>query len=362
VHDPLWARALALRRGRLTTVIVAVDLIGLHHHQVEEVRRRLEGCLGRDTILVAATHNHAGPDTLGLWGLPPFISGIDGDYLELATEGITRAAEEALSSLGPARIRWGEAEAPAEGLTRNLREPSLIDRTVTILAFDRPDGSPVATLVHFACHPEVLGGRNRLVTADFPAALCSALEEARPGGTAIFLNGALGGMVTASQTAHTFEEADRIGRAVADTALSALESVGSPTAEAELKYVRAPILVPVENRRYHLLGLLGLLGGRPLLEGGYTLSEVTGLRIGPVVILGAPGEVLPRVWFEIRALAGEGRPLLLVSLANDELGYLISEEDFEEDLYSYERTVSPGPLAVTAIRAAAEEVLRLLEK
>jgi hypothetical protein len=362
VHDPLWARALALRRGRLTTVIVAVDLIGLHHHQVEEVRRRLEGCLGRDTILVAATHNHAGPDTLGLWGLPPFISGIDGDYLELATEGIASAAQEALSSLGPARIRWGEAEAPTEGLTRNLREPSLIDRTVTILAFDRPDGSPVATLVHFACHPEVLGGRNRLVTADFPAALCAALEEARPGGTAIFLNGALGGMVTASQTAHTFEEAERIGRAVADTALSALESVGSPTAEAELKYVRAPILVPVENRRYHLLGLLGLLGGRPLLGGGYTLSEVTGLRIGPVLVLGAPGEVLPRVWFEIRELAGEGHPLLLVSLANDELGYLISEEDFEEDLYSYERTVSPGPLAVTAIRAAAEEVLRLLEK
>src|SRR5882672_1188007 len=115
VHDPLFARALAVRRGAVTVVVVAVDLIGLHHHQVEEVRRRLLSRVAPTCVLVAATPNHAGPDTLGLWGIPPFVSGIDRKYVELATSGIVRAAETALDALGPVRVRRGEAQAPADG-------------------------------------------------------------------------------------------------------------------------------------------------------------------------------------------------------------------------------------------------------
>jgi hypothetical protein len=357
VHDRLQARALALRRGSLTAVIVAVDLIGFQHQQVEEVRSRLKG--KADVVLVAATHNHSGPDTLGIWGIPPCISGIDAGYLEFATGAIVRAAEAALGSLGPVQVRWGECQAPAEGLSRNLREPALIDRTVTVLAFDRPDGSPVATLCHFACHPEVLGSHNRLISADFPTALCASLEEARPGSTAIFLNGALGGMVTACQTSHSFEEAERVGRAVGCEALRALETGETFPAAVELACVLQPCMVPVQNRRYHLGNLLGLFGKRPYAK-GYTGSEVMALRIGPAILLTAPGEVLPRVGFELKALATGVRPFLVVSLGNDELGYLIHEEDFARGLYSYERTVSPGPLTVTLLRLAALDALALL--
>jgi hypothetical protein len=72
--------------------------------------------------------------------------------------------------------------------------------------------------------------------------------------------------------------------------------------------------------------------------------------------------VLPRVGFEIQALAGGAGPILVVSLGNDELGYLIHEEDFSRDLYRYERTVSPGPLAVTLLRRVAAEALALVRK
>lgn len=356
VHDPIWARALALRRGELTAVIVAVDVVGLHGSFVDRVRARLEPGVPRAAVLVASTHNHQGPDTMGLWGVPPLVSGIDGDYLPVLEDGVVRAARAAVAALGPVRARWGQSQAPAEGVSRNKREPALIDRTVTALALDRPDGTPVATLVHFACHPEVLGSKNRLISADFPAGTIAAVESGRPGAVGVYLNGALGGMVTGAQAAHTFEEAERIGREVGRVALEALDPGTDLPAEVDLAVARRPIRVPIQNRLYLFLDAFGMFGGRPF-DAGHTPSEVGALRVGPLLLLGAPGEVLPRVGFELEALWGGREPFCLVGLANDELGYLIHEEDWGRDLYRYERTVSPGRLAVPLLRRSALEVL-----
>jgi hypothetical protein len=357
VRDPIMARAVAFERGELKAVVVSVDVIGLHQNMVEEIRDRLAGQVERDAVLVAATHNHEGPDTLGMWGLPPIVSGIDWDYLELALEGITRAAEQALASLEPAALRWGQAQAPERGVSRNRREPDLIDRTVTALAFDRPDGTPLATIVHFACHPEILGPRNPLISADFPATTCAVLEEARPGSVSVYLSGALGGMVVGEQSAHTFAETERIGRTVGLTALEGLESGVDAPAELDLAYARLVTQTPVQNRRYFLGSLFGIFGEREFTWDGYTTTEVLALRLGEVIFLTAPGEALPRVGFELEALAGGREPFLLVGLGNDELGYLIHEDDFERELYDYERTVSPGPLTTTLLRDLAAQAL-----
>lgn len=355
VHDPITARALALRRGDVTAVVVAVDLIGLHHHTVEAIRDRLAGRADRDAVIVAATHNHEGPDTLGLWGAPPLVSGIDAAYLAAVVDGAAAAAEAALDRLGPVRVAWGAAEAPAAGVTRNRRDPDLIDRTVTALAFDRPDGAPVATLVHFTCHPEVLGSRNTLVSADLPGPVRRAVEEGRPGGVAVFLNGALGGMVTSDERGHTFAEVERIGGEVGRLALAALAGGAALPPELDLAVARRPVWVPVQNRSYLWADLFGVFGDRPF-EGGYTPSDVTALRLGPVVLLTAYGEALPRVGAELASLSA-GEPTLVVGLGGDELGYLIHEDDFDRERYDYERTVSPGPLATTLLRREAAAAL-----
>ncbi len=362
VHDRLWARALAVRVGSLTAVMVAVDLVGVHHHDVEDVRARLADVVSPDAVMVAATHTHSGPDTLGLWGLPPLSTGRDCEYLEQVKEGIAAAARAAIARLGPARLRWGRTQAPVPGVSRNIREPMLIDRTVTALAFERPDGAAVATLVHFACHPEILGRRNRLVSADFPAALCAAIERERGGGVAVFFNGALGGMVTGHEKEESFEEAERIGNDVARAAIEALDGAVPAPGEPDMACVRQRMAVPIQNWRYHLGNFFSLFGSRPFTWDGYTPSEVWGLRLGNAVILTAPGEVLPRLGFELAERAGAADPFLLVGLGNDELGYVIHEEDFGRKLYSYERTVSAGPLLATLLRRMAAEVLAKLRE
>lgn len=360
VHDPIWARALALRRGGVTAVILSVDVVGLHHHHVEQVRDRLAARgptarASREAILVHATHNHSGPDTMGLWGLPPLVSGIDDDYQAFVLDSLVRAAEQAIDALGPVRLRWGRTQAPEQGISRNKRDPELIDRTVTALGLDRPDGTPVATVVHFACHPESLGSKNRLLSADFPFGLYAETEAARPGSVTVFLNGPLGGMVTTHEVDETFDEAERIGRALGRLALDALDLGTDAGEQLELEATVHPLWMPIANRRYHLGAFFGVFGGRPF-DDGYTRTEVQALRVGPVVLLTAPGEVLPKLGFQLQGLIDAPVPLV-VSLGNDELGYLVHEEDWEEERYDYERTVSPGPLAPVLLRATAREAL-----
>src|SRR5262249_59198615 len=63
VHDPLKARAVVLKHGDRKIAVVALDLIGFFNANVAHVRDRLDGF---DYVLVCSTHQHEGPDTLGL--------------------------------------------------------------------------------------------------------------------------------------------------------------------------------------------------------------------------------------------------------------------------------------------------------
>jgi hypothetical protein len=357
VRDPITARALALRVESVTAVVVAVDLIGLHNNQVEEIRSRVRSLPSGDTILVAATHSHASPDTLGFWGLPPFVSGIDDDYLDTVLSGIAQAIEDAVAALTPVTVRWGHREAAEKGISRNLRSER-IDRRLTALAFDRKDGgAPLATLVHFAAHPEVLGPDNTHVSSDFPAALRATVETGRPGGVAIFINGAIGALVTTDEHNHTDAEVDRIGNTLGELALDALSDAQElPVEEIELACSRRPLHMPVSNWRYHLADFFGIFGGRPF-DDGYTPSEVMVIRFGSAVLVTSPGEIEPRLGDQLLEHV-ELEPQLLVGLGNDELGYLIHEDEWEDERYSYEQTVSPGPLAAILVRRTAEAALR----
>src|SRR5262249_16344903 len=88
VHDPLLARAVVLKHGRAKLALVSIDLVGFFPPNVVRVREQLPGFT---YVLVSSTHNHKGPDTLGLWGPNPFTSGIDRDYLKSVEEKVVKA-------------------------------------------------------------------------------------------------------------------------------------------------------------------------------------------------------------------------------------------------------------------------------
>src|SRR5205823_5475087 len=118
VHDPLMARAVVLAHDQQKIAIVAVDVVGLFNDIAQNVRKQLPGFT---YVLVSSTHNHEGPDTMGLWGPNLFASGIDPDYLKQLEAGVVQAVKLADKNKQEMRTSIGSAKAPE--LLHDGREP-----------------------------------------------------------------------------------------------------------------------------------------------------------------------------------------------------------------------------------------------
>src|ERR1700691_6662134 len=88
VHDDLYARCLAFSAGSKPLVVCEVDLIGFFLDDVERIRAKVSGA----DVVVASTHVHEGPDTMGLWGSGAAHSGINEDYNSFVVDRVAEAA------------------------------------------------------------------------------------------------------------------------------------------------------------------------------------------------------------------------------------------------------------------------------
>jgi hypothetical protein len=74
---------------------------------------------------------------------------------------------------------------------------SPVDLTVAVLRIDEMDGTPLAILVNYACHPVVIMGQLAKYSADYPAVMCKTVEQQFGGKPlCLFLQGAAGDVDT----------------------------------------------------------------------------------------------------------------------------------------------------------------------
>src|SRR5262245_39456704 len=104
VHDPIMARCVVLEGGGEKIALACVDLIGLQYPQVKEIRDKLPGFRH---VMVSSTHNHEGPDVIGIWGRGPFHRGVDDAYLSLVVERVVATIKEAAEELVPGMAALG---------------------------------------------------------------------------------------------------------------------------------------------------------------------------------------------------------------------------------------------------------------
>ncbi len=370
VHDPLYARCAFLDDGRNPLVLITLDLVGLLHHDVRAASARITGRFPA-SVIVASTHVHAAPDTLGLWGpgwIVPVGSGIDPDYVERVTQAIARCAAEAATHARPATARFAHAQAPPD-LSYNIHAEeraeaaSAKDDALDVVRWIDGDGNGVATIVSWACHPEALGRDNTLVTADYPGALNGELER-RLGGTSMLVNGAVGGLVTVripEGGPHGFALAESVGLHLADVVTAALDAPASAGWTPESGGIRAVIRevkIPFDNGWWRFFRWLGLLDV-DLDDERRATTAVNAWRLGPSTWLTVPGEVFPSLGRRYKA-AMNTPYRFLIGLGQDELGYIMDADEFEDDLYGYEQMMSPGPATGPALDAAVDEVLNEL--
>ena len=372
VHDPLLVHALVVE----DTALVTVDVVGLHEDDCARIRQRC--ALPADRVVVHATHTHGGPASMrGRLGGP-----VDEAWLDRLIATCIEAVDAALAGAEPVEVRAGYGADP--GVARNRRRPDgPVDPALPVAHLRRPDGSLLAGVVSYACHPVVLGADNTLLTADHPGVVRRILAD-RLGGPILFVTGCAGdantghaaaaSVSTAAAAARTFAECERVGGLVASAALAATPTAGSTHVTAARREVVLDVDVDrgdVEAweaettragpARAALLQCWANWGRRQLAAPDRPApwtGSVTALRWGPAVIVALPGEPFAAAAHAIRAHADPGDTVLVAGYSDGCPGYLPPAEEYAHGGYEVEEAHRyyglPGPFA----RGAAERLVQ----
>ncbi len=354
VHHPVKARALVHDDGATKVAIVSVDLLGVTREAktavVERVARR---GFTSATVFLTATHTHAGPG--GLASIPlfrPMTGPFDRARFDAVTGKIALAIERADDARAPARLRHGATRAP--GLQRNReQEGGPVDDRLRVLRVDGLDGRPRGLVVHFAAHPTILPAAHREVSAEWPGAMCDALEARYPGATAMLLQGALGDVAPTGVDGSGVDAMTAYGRRVAEHGIDAVEGAQA-LPDARLSAHAATVALPPTIAG----ALLGRATGSALAPSAAPAVEFGTLKVTssglapPLVLLGVPGEPTGACAAEVEAPfehldAGIGEHALwTVACANDHLGYFTDRAAFRRGGYEASLTlVGPGSAA-----------------
>jgi len=355
VHDDLYARALVLEQGEEKLALVSLDLIGLNREDIENYKALVPG-FRPDQILVACTHTHSGPDTMGVWGLIPFSAGNNPDYMKKIGQGITEAIQDAEAGLKPASM-FTAVYQMNPNLMFNKRDPLDKDDTMGILVFKDQAGAIIATLINLTGHPEVEWETNHKISADYPGVVYRLVEK-KYGGGAIFFNGPLGGLVSPNlpvpEADHSWEELEDFGQKVVaevDRGMGLLVREQSPSIKHRLSLIQAPVI----NKIYTLGVEFGMFE-RNVYPGPSLLTEVSLIELGSAQIVTFPGEAYPKQGLKIRS--HQKANSFQIALADDELAYILYPEDYDAELYKYERSLCVGPDLAVEIDRALLELLR----
>ena len=197
VIDPQYAHAVWIddnsQRGGI--LLISLDVVGLLNKDVNKIRDLLKGFSAQTCcryIGVMSTHNHAGIDTMGIWGHLPF-SGKDEKFMNLLFEAVVKCAFEAYNNRKNGDLYLGEIEVP--DMQEDIRTPIVYSKTLTRFRFVPEDNSNEIWMLNFASHSESLQGCNHLVSADFPCYLREKIRNTT-GAETFYTVGAIGGMIS----------------------------------------------------------------------------------------------------------------------------------------------------------------------
>ncbi len=402
VLDDLYARAVYLddNRGDGGAVFCALDCVGISRKDINDIRKLVieSGRLGKvKSINISSTHTHAGIDTQGLWGEKIYKSGKDKAFMDNLKKMAAQAIIASFENKKDGRIFMGYS--PVEDMQADVRTPETFDKNLTRFRFSPDDNSGDIYIVNFASHAELLGTTS-LVSADFPAYLIKEIEDNIPCSNAVFFNGAIGGMVSAKEIKKVYRDSidceaymKGFGRRLGEFALSV-------SSETELKPIlnikSKGIVVPGDNTVLILARYLGVLNndiGRTKKRSRACIySEVGYMELGDkdVAVFLIPGELFPELYNgefltekdsanhrrssykKVLADMTDCKHKFVIGLCNDELGYIVAENDFllnealpyinkatdDMDRDHYEETNSTGPETGRIILDETEDLIK----
>jgi len=411
IHDDVWARVVVFDDGATRLALVSLDAIGFRHDDVIDIRKQIPDQAGIDYAIISSTHVHESNDLIGIWGKNPFSSGVNKEALQYVKDQAASAITLAAENLRPAKLVFAEDLTGAEELVQDTREPVVMDPGLRLMqVIDAETEETMGTLVAWGNHPETLWSDNLYISSDFPHYVRESIEKGifdgdslyKPGlgGVAVYVNGAIGGLMTTraswplrdpfldtTYTQASFEKAKAQGQRLAMLALNALDHPDTIVERANLSVRAKTITIPLDNKVFRLAAMFGVLDFG--MTGWFRVrTEVAAFSLGPASFLGIPGEIYPEivnggveapVEQDIKVDPVEVPPMrtlmpgkykFVIGLANDEIGYIIPKSQWDTEApYAYNRKKAPygeensvGPETAPVLHREIREILGDLQR
>jgi len=370
IHDPLLVKALVLTDGDTRLAIVICDLIVLVREDVDAAKQMIADRLGipPEMVLVAATHTHTGPTTMGLLGVER-----EEDYMRHVRNKIPDAVSVACDNVKDVEFDFGLGHEDSIVFNRRywmkdgsvkmnpgalnpdiIRAAGPIDPDVGVLCLRKPGHGPAAVLCNYALH-YVGTGESEAVSAGYFEFFAEAIRQMMGQNvwTAIG-NGCCGDINNVNVREKVvpqgpYDRAVRVARILAAEVVKVVERMqfdkpGVPLAgrleklviprrrptDEQIKAARELLeKEPDGTTRDHVYARehLALLDGPKEDE-----TYIHAMRIGDLGIVGLPGEIFVEAGMDIKAQS-PFKQTFTIELANDWIGYIPMRHSFAEGGY-----------------------------
>ena len=388
ILDDIEVVALALQSGETKALLITVDHCGIAQELAAQFRKVASESAGvpEDNIIISATHSHTCPQML-LETEDELVQ----KYTEFVERRIADVSKFAVEDLKDAKMGYGKGSAPNVAFIRRylmkdgsiktnpgVNNPDIvrpignIDESVNVLRFDR-EGADTVVFVNFANHPDVVGGS--LISGDWPGLLRRDVEKILDNTKCIVFNGAegdvnhvnvhpkagdLNGMfMDFDDVSRGYAHAEYIARVITAGVLQAYDKVNYVDIDAiysKQEVINLPSNRPEpkdlpEAHRINDLHNEGRDNELPyegmmlttivaearrmvMLENGPDAFDVrlSGLAIGPVAIIGIPGEPFSGIGVGLKKTEGFDM-IIPCCLTNGAQGYFPMQDSYDEGGY-----------------------------
>ena len=406
VHDPLFAKCLALDDGKTQIAFVICDNLGISREVFDEARDLIAGesKIPVDNILMAATHTHSGTRARM------------SKYRPIVVRGIADAVCDAVNNLRPARIGFGSVDEPTEVFNRRwfvddpehrknpfggvdkvrmnpprgnpklVKPAGPIDPEISFISVQSTGGQPLALLANYSLH--YVGGVNQGdVSADYFGIFSRRIgellgaDQAERKFVGMLSNGTSGDINNINfrirgQRYERYEKMTQVAELVAKRVKEAHDKIdfhdwvplGSAKRDLTLK-VRKPdqqlqdyfakVMAKKEDEpKHHRYERNYADRVKRLLDGPDEIDvPLQAIRLGEVAIAAIPFETFVEIGLEIKQKSPFD-DAFTIELANDSRGYLPTPAHHK--LGGYETWMGTNRVQLDASEMVTKTILELM--
>ena len=348
ILDETTASAMWLSCGGDGIILLSCDLIGITGFDLDIIRKKLRSfslLSGCKHIILSCTHTHGGIDTMGYWGPLP-KSGKDEKYMDFLMKKLEEICVNAYKNRKQGKLYYGNIEA-AE-LVNRWREPmNFTNNRLNRFRFVPFDGSKEIWYLNFGAHPNTMGGKNKMLSADYPCYMRREIKR-HIDADILFSISTIGttdiGKIGERPTERTILGGYMLGQ-------KALQIDNDRELSADISLIVKHFVMPIDNPVLAVANKVGIFTTKKCSSnsdlGIGFVSELNLLDIGGVKILTCPGEMFSELVLEggycdaASSATGAGAEinpeplnklfgteLIIFGVTNDMAGYCVAPNDF----------------------------------